>query len=72
MRCDKCNAAVRLIHKSIEVDTLKKWYRCKNGHETIYLRYGKCMEINGKVIYVDEEYSPPVNEPQPSSLRCKT
>jgi len=56
MQCSECGKHLRLNHKVIEVDTLKKEYFCKNGHKTIYRRYGKCVEINGAITYVDKEF----------------
>ncbi len=63
MRCQKCQKLLRLKHQVIEVDTLVKFYECKNGHETTYKRFGKSYTINDKVFYVDSEYIPPTRIP---------
>jgi hypothetical protein len=58
MPCKRCGELIKFTHKTIVVDALWKEYTCKNGHITVYKRYKNCLEINGKVIYLDEYYSP--------------
>jgi hypothetical protein len=56
MQCGVCGKCLRLDFKEIRVDTLYKEYFCRNGHKTIYRRYGMIIEINGKKSRVDEKF----------------
>ena len=57
MRCDKCGKLLRLDFKEIQVDTLIKHYLCQNNHKTVFRRYGKTIEINGRKMQIDEQFN---------------
>lgn len=56
MQCDTCGKHLRLDFKEIKVDVLYKEYWCRNGHKTIYRRYGSVIEINNKRIKTNEPF----------------
>ncbi len=56
MQCHECGKHLRLDFKEVRVDTLYKEYHCRNGHKTIYRRYGMIIEINGIKESVDIEF----------------
>jgi len=49
MQCDKCGKHCRVTFSTLRVDTIYKEYICKNGHITIFRKFGDCEEVNGKV-----------------------
>jgi len=59
MRCDICGKLLRLDFKEVRVDTLYKEYFCRNGHKTIYRRYGMIIDINDRKIKALEPFDLP-------------
>ena len=54
MQCDVCGKHLRIGFKEVRVDTLYKEYWCRNGHKTVYKRYGYIVEINSRKEEVNE------------------
>ena len=44
-RCKLCGEVNKLVHRATRVDTIRKQYRCPNGHQTLVRRYGDTIEI---------------------------